>query len=82
MLTCLVPLLFTFYIQGVLKLKKNNSGAKGLTCGPVGSVGGMIWTGETEVLGENSLSATPSTKNLTQTHPGAEPRSTGLQAGR
>jgi len=23
-------LLFTFYIQGVLKLKKNNSGAKGL----------------------------------------------------
>jgi len=28
-LTCLVPLLFTFYIQGVLKLKKN-SGAKRL----------------------------------------------------
>ena len=30
MLTCLVHALFTFYIQGVLKLKKNNSGAKGL----------------------------------------------------
>ena len=33
MLTCLVRLLFTFYTQGVLKLKKkNNSGAKGLNC--------------------------------------------------
>ena len=29
MLTCLVPVLFTFNIQGVLKLK-NNSGAKRL----------------------------------------------------
>ena len=31
MLPCLVSVLFKFCIQGVLKLKKNNSGVKGLS---------------------------------------------------
>ena len=43
MLTCLVSLLFTFYIQDVLKLKKNNSGAKGLIHAQINYFLNIIW---------------------------------------
>ena len=37
-LTKLVTVLFTFYVEGVLKLKKNNSGAKRLIITPTNAL--------------------------------------------
>jgi len=64
-LTYLVPILLTFYIHGVLKLKKkNNSATKGLKSHLVGSIGQQS---EAPDVKFNLLSSTAVTKHCALT---------------